>query len=78
MMACVSHALLPSALGKPVPHLGLVHCEPLGTDGRDDVVAAALGQLAHVLDQLHGARLLLPHRHQPSHQQSPSGYPKQE
>ncbi|KAI1237822.1 hypothetical protein IHE44_0013909 [Lamprotornis superbus] len=64
MMARVSPTLLPGALGKPISHLGLVHCEPLGTDGPHDVVAAALGQLAHALDQLHGARLLLPHRHQ--------------
>lgn len=63
-MASVSHTLLSSALGKPISRLGLVHCEPLGTDGLDDVVATALGQLPHVLDQLHGACLLLPHRHQ--------------
>lgn len=63
-MARVSYTLLPSALGKPISPLGLVHGEPLGTDGLDNVVAAAVGQLAHALHQLHGPRLLLPHRHQ--------------
>lgn len=63
-MVSVSDASLPRALGKPISHLGLVHGEPLGTDGLDDVVAAALGQLPHVLHELHGPALLLPHRHQ--------------
>lgn len=56
--------LFPAALAKPISHFGLVHCEPLGTDGVHNIFSTTLGQLAHMLDKLHCSALLLSHRDQ--------------